>query len=116
MTLLAETVEKLTAHGKSPSDVRWVGIRHPDWMATINPTKATEALPTGSWDDFAGFADFEYASGYGRNEVSGELVIVGNDWWLERGEYDGSEWWEFKTLPRKPDSAIPLRSSDLKED
>ena len=25
----------------------------------------------------------------------------GSDWWLERGEYDGSEWWEFRREPVK---------------
>lgn len=29
-------------------------------------------------------------------------MIVGDDWWMERHEYDGSEWWEFKELPKKP--------------
>ena len=31
-----------------------------------------------------------------------DLLIVGDDWWLERHEYDGAEWWEFKTLPCEP--------------
>ena len=44
-----------------------------------------------------------YDSGYGSNEIPMNLVIVGDNWWLERAEYDGSEWWEFKTLPIKPD-------------
>lgn len=30
------------------------------------------------------------------------LKIVGDNWWLERHEYDGAEWFEFKTLPQKP--------------
>ena len=29
-------------------------------------------------------------------------VAVGDNWWLERAEYDGSEWWEFKTIPKEP--------------
>ena len=43
---------------------------------------------------------FNYDNGFGGAEVHGDLKIVGNDWWMERGEYDGSEWWEFKTLPK----------------
>ena len=35
--------------------------------------------------------------------VAKELVLVGKDWWIERGEYDGSEWWDFKTIPLKKD-------------
>jgi len=34
-----------------------------------------------------------------KEEVS--LTVAGDDWWLERHGYDGSEWWEFKTLPKK---------------
>lgn len=30
----------------------------------------------------------------------GNGVVVGKDFWLERGEYDGSEWWSFKTTPQ----------------
>jgi hypothetical protein len=30
-----------------------------------------------------------------------KIIVVGKDWWLERHEYDGSEWWEFKTMPDK---------------
>lgn len=101
--LLHETLETLSAAGKSPSDVRWVG----------GITRANEDY-AGSWDEFAILADFEYNDSYGGNEIDGDLVIVGDDWWLERGEYDGSEWWEFKTLPKaKP--ANPIRASDLVE-
>lgn len=32
-------------------------------------------------------------------EVAHDLKIVGDDWWLERSEYDGAERWNFKTLP-----------------
>lgn len=24
------------------------------------------------------------------------------DWWLERAEYDGAEWWDYMTYPTKP--------------
>ena len=30
------------------------------------------------------------------------LVVVGKDFWLERNNYDGSEWWEFKQVPVEP--------------
>lgn len=38
-------------------------------------------------------------------------MVVGDDWWLERHEYDGSEWWEFKRLPSPILSAIRLPKS-----
>lgn len=41
----------------------------------------------------------EYDSGYGAQHVATDLVLVGEDWWIERAEYDGAEWWEFKSIP-----------------
>lgn len=42
-----------------------------------------------------------YDSGYGAAHVATDLVVVGKNWWLERGEYDGSEWWEYKESPKQ---------------
>ena len=110
--LLKETIEILTSKGKTVEDVRWVGICDPDYLASIRPSPT--AQPFGSWGEFARFADFEYDAGYGGANVNTELVIVGDDWWLERGEYDGSEWWQFKTMPKPPAERLQLRDSDLK--
>jgi len=52
-----------------------------------------------SWEHFKKIADTDYDNGYGGQEVAQDLVIVGNDFWLERSEYDGSEWWSFKKKP-----------------
>lgn len=41
-----------------------------------------------------------YDNGFGGQEVVTDLVILGDNWWLERGEYDGSEWWGFRTVPK----------------
>lgn len=112
--LLEETLDALTANEKSPADVRWVGAPEAAFLRGIGKPKTP--IPFGSWQDFEKFADFDYDSGYGGAEVNTALVIVGDDWWLERGEYDGSEWWEFKTLPQKPADPTPLRPSDLKDD
>lgn len=40
-----------------------------------------------------------YDDGYGGQEIDSSLVIVGDDWWLERAEYDGAGWFEFKKQP-----------------
>jgi hypothetical protein len=52
-------------------------------------------------DLFLDKLDFEYDSSYGGQ------ILYGNVWledgtWLERGEYDGSEWWEHKVCPEIP--------------
>ena len=37
-----------------------------------------------------------------------DLVLVGDGWWIERCEYDGSEWWEFKTIPTEKAKVVPI--------
>jgi hypothetical protein len=84
MNLLKETIEDLNAYGKTPADVLWVG---------------TTGIKT-TWDAFAAVAqNADYDCGYGAQKVAENLLIVGRDFWLERQEYDGSERWEFKSLP-----------------
>lgn len=85
MNLLKETITSLGHYDLSPEDVLWIGIR--------------DGSQTTNWKDFAIMADREYDEGYGGVEILETLVVVGKDWWLERHEYDGSEWWEYKTLP-----------------
>jgi hypothetical protein len=53
-----------------------------------------------SWEQFATMADQEYDSSYGAQKVARDLVIRFADGsWVERGEYDGSEWWVYKQPP-----------------
>jgi hypothetical protein len=51
-------------------------------------------------EDFLRLADVEYDSGFGAQEVAKDLIVLWNNWWLERHEYDGSEWREYKELPK----------------
>ena len=76
MNLLNETLNILKENGKTPADVRWVGRE--------------SANAKCSWDDFAKQANFEYDNGYGIAEMPGDLIVAGDDWWLERAGYDGS--------------------------
>ena len=99
--LLNETLAVLKSHKKTPADVRWV--------------QTTDPNACGSWDDFAQLADFEYDFGYGGNEVARSLKIVGDDWWLERGEYDGSEWWEYMTKPIRCRRPVRLKAKHLRD-
>lgn len=99
-----ETKDKLNEHEKVPQDVLWIGNNEKSF----------------SWDQFSRTADFEYDHGFGNQRIKGDLVIVGEDWWLERVEYDDSGQWQFKTLPKCPDSHLeksmylkPLLKKDL---
>lgn len=90
--LLEETLEKLKESDKKESEVEWVGTST-KWF---------------SWDHFKKISDEEYDSSYGSEEVYPGLLIVGSNWWLERHEYDGSEWWEYKEIPKKPERFIEV--------
>lgn len=92
--LLKETILILNSNGKTPKDVKWVG----------NTSVKT------TWENFENIADKEYDSGFGGEQVNLDLMIVGDDWWLERHEYDGSEWWEYKTIPPEPKAHIELKT------
>lgn len=87
INFLIETKEILKRNNKSSKDVLWVG----------------NAESCISWQDFVKIANFEYDDGLGIQEIAKDLLVVGDNWWLERHEYDGSEWWEYKELPKKPD-------------
>ena len=86
--LLRETLAVLKSNNKTKDDVQWVG--------SIDGSMALD------FDSFAMIAkDTEYNSGFGGQEIASDLSVVGRGWWLERHEYDGSEWWEFKECPER---------------
>ncbi len=79
INLLQQTLKTLEDNNKSIDHILWVGNHEISF----------------SWDEFTKVANFR-CNYRGFNK---HLKVVGQDWWLERHEYDGSEWWEFKTLP-----------------
>jgi len=97
MTLLKETIEKLKDVNKLESDVLWCGK-----IESGEYDFEDQTIGYFTWKEFEILADRTYDSGFGSPEVNKYLIIVGKDWWLERHEYDGSEWWEYKTMPKKP--------------
>lgn len=92
MNLARETLDILKENGKTIHDVRWVGHYDSDRKKRISVDEFFVAAMRTNYDN-----------DYGSPEIDTSLVVVGDDWWLERAEYDGSEWWEFKTLPKKED-------------
>jgi hypothetical protein len=42
--------------------------------------------------------DWDYDAGYGGQEVFGTIWFTDGTW-SDRGEYDGSEWWEHHSRP-----------------
>lgn len=56
-------------------------------------------------NDFVSKANFTYFDGFGQQIINSHLMLVGEDFWLERHEDDGSEWWEYMVLPKIKDYA-----------
>lgn len=94
VNLLTETLNALKFNDKSEKDVIWVGCRNFKF----------------SWEHYKTIANFEYDNGFGGNEISSDLVVVGDKWWLSRGEYDGSEWFDYNEKPKEPIAEINIKS------
>lgn len=87
INLWDETIKKLDAHGKSWKDVKSVCLED-------------VCLSKENFRDIA--MAVEYNNGYGTARVRKDLKIVGDSFWLERDEYDGSEWWAYREKPEIP--------------
>lgn len=82
--LLKETKDVLKENGKTIKDI--IAVQGMNFGIPV--------------DLFLKLADTLYDSGYGSTKVADDLIVIGKDFWLERHEYDGSEWWEYKELPK----------------
>lgn len=82
----------LEQNGKTIDDIIWIGCEQ--FRMDVKT--------------FWNLADTEYDDGYGAPEVATDLLIVGKDFWLERADYDGSEWFEFKVMPKMPGRIEPI--------
>jgi hypothetical protein len=67
------------------------------------PISLKEGYTTEEYAEFLTKLDFGYDSGYGGQELLGTIWLMKENTWLERGEYDGSEWWEYNECPQIPD-------------
>jgi len=97
MNLLEETIEYITQSGHTPDQIIFIGSEESGHQCT--------------WDEFCVLANREYDNGYGLQKVAEDLVIVFKDkqkMW--RGQYDGSEWWEFSKPFKKPRKALPIKT------
>ena len=97
MNLMLETEAFLREHGKVLDDVAFI----------VGNGHEISKL------DFVRIASgFNYEEGYGHQYVPDDLKIVGDGWWGERYEYDGSECWMFVTPPESPGAARKLLAID----
>ena len=89
--------EELIEH-VADKEVGFVSIvfsENPTYDLIVIKGKLEEVLP---------LLDFDYDDGYGGQELFGYIWYTDGTW-SERGEYDGSEWWEYK---KRPDQDIDI--------
>ena len=71
------------------------------------------SLPLGytqeQYDEFMLKLDFTYDSGFGGQELDGEIWFKDGTW-ADRGEYDGSEWWYYHKCPQVPTFLYPFET------
>lgn len=97
--LLKETEVVLKKHGKTWDDVQWVG--GDDF-----------AIPVNNFIEVARKTDYD--NWYGSPRVAIDLHIVGDGWYMERQEYDGAEYWEFRQPPVMPAAARTVNKLAVK--
>ena len=84
--------------------------------ATIRGPKIIILKVEHSKEDYEKFLkelDFNYDGGYGCQELFG-TVWFKDSTWAGRGEYDGSEWWEYYRLPNIPKELLTKNNPDCK--
>jgi len=59
----------------------------------------------GEYEFFIKKLDVEYDDGYGSQELNGTIWLKDGTW-MDRGEYDGSEWWNYQVCPEVPKELI----------
>ncbi len=85
INLFYETLKKLTDNNLFSDDIIYIGT---------NPNTEPPYYSC-TWAEFIDLANFKYDNGYGGAEVYSKLVIIFKDGsFMERGEYDGAEWWD----------------------
>lgn len=95
MNLLKETLAAIMESGHTPNQIAFIG--------------SEESGHSCTWPEFEKLADFEYDNSYGAQEVASDLIVVFSDGTkLWRGEYDGSEWWEFSSPFVPPTEHKPI--------
>lgn len=87
------------------------GDYSPLYLHKSKKVKSKElALPVGytqeEYNNFLNELDFEYDESWGHQFIYGTIWLK-DGMWIERGEYDGSEWWKLVQAPNIPKECFP---------
>ena len=95
--------KELSKHSEK-ENIRCAFISYYEYLGSSNSEELIILKDKHTQKDLNSFLkklDFDYDSGYGLQFLYG-TVWLKDGTWLERREYDGSEWWEHKVLPEIP--------------
>lgn len=94
-----ETIEIMKEHGLIKDDINFISVEFQVWEKGTICINRFE-IPVSK---FLSYSNVEYDESYGGYQVAlGLKIVFHNGSWLERHEYDGSEWWEYKSTPQRP--------------
>jgi hypothetical protein len=97
MNLLEETIHAIKNSGHEVLNIKFIGSQKSGYQCT--------------WEEYEVLADKEYDAGFGGAEVASDLIIVFNDnTYMTRGEYDGSEWWEYNVPFKMPEESKNIKT------
>lgn len=114
-----EIIDELKSKGLNLTDIKCLTINldrsysyntnlyKDDGSDVVGKTKFEYSIPINSTQEeidevYNAMSLTPYDNSYGTQELFG-IVWMNNGDWLERHEYDGSEWWEYKTCPDIPE-------------
>jgi hypothetical protein len=93
MNAKTELMKALTKANKTVADITKLKVVYREYEMVQVPDVTIEGLDN---------LDFVYKQSYGIQQLFG-LVLFNDNTWLERSEYDGSEWWSYKSPPTLAD-------------
>ena len=95
INLATETINVLNKNKYTVEDIDWIGNN--DFT-----------IPIREFFDVA--LNTTYNNGYGSAQIPCDLIIMMKDGsWYSRGEYDGSEWWQYNRQLSKPTIQLHLK-------
>ena len=113
--LLEETLDKLKSNHKTWEDVEFIDMIYNEYEPTYYGDYDLIGQKRYRLDKetfLKSAKDIDYDESWGGREINETLKIVGKDWWLERAEYDGREWWEFKQKPKLDENVELLKNEE----
>ena len=98
---MANARKELLEAVKDTAKIKCASITYERWGNEGSKKVLKLNYTNDEYNEFLNSLDFEYDSGHGLQEICG-TVWLEDGTWLSRGEYDGSEWWEYNALPTIP--------------